>query len=99
MRLFPDARREPGSFWHNHSLSIVLISFLLIQSLAFWFLRIATWTTEQERFSESTALWPGFWQTYWAEWMVSVLADTYGAVLLVLASKWFYERGSAESNG
>lgn len=29
---------------------------------------------------------------------LSIVADTYGALLLVLASKFFYEQGSAESN-
>ncbi len=28
-----------------------------------------------------------------------VLADTYGALLLVLLTKWFYEQGSGESGG
>ena len=44
-------------------------------------------------------LWPSYWLHYTAEWFVSVLADTYGAFILVLFSKWFFEKGSGESQG
>lgn len=37
------------------------------------------------------------WFTY--EMFVSIIADTYGALLLVLFAKWFYEEGSPESEG
>jgi hypothetical protein len=31
------------------------------------------------------------------EYQVSLVADTYGVILVVLLTKWLYERGSAES--
>jgi hypothetical protein len=81
----------------RHSLSLVLVVILLAQSVAFHFAEVPDWTSEQLAHGEPTALWPDYWLHYTAEWFVSVLADTYGALLLVLLTKWFYEEGSEES--
>lgn len=53
---------------------------------------------EQRSLGLSPALWPGYWWHFTTEMLASVLADTYGALLLVLLTKWFYEAGSSESN-
>ena len=92
-------RKFHGSWVRNHSLSIVLIILLIVQSLVFHFTEMPDWVSEQQAHGEPTALWPAYWLHYTAEWSVSVLADTYGALLLVLLTKWFFEQGSAESEG
>lgn len=90
---------DPDAGWfRRHSLSIVLWAFLIVQSVVFHFTRLPEWVSEQAAHGESAALWPGYWLHYSSEWFVSVLADTYGALLLVLLTKWFYEEGSAESS-
>lgn len=81
----------------RHSLSIVLWIILVVQSIVFHFTRLPEWVGEQTAHGESTALWPQYWLHYSSEWFVSVLADTYGALLLVVLTKWLYEQGSAES--
>ena len=92
--------RIKGTTWfHRHSLSLVLTALLVVQSVIFHFTRLPDWVSEQQAHGEPTALWPAYWLHYTAEWFVSVLADTYGALLLVLFTKWFFEQGSAESQG
>jgi hypothetical protein len=88
-----------GSWFREHSLSIVLAALLIVQSMVFHFTELPDWVSEQQAHGSSSALWPAYWQHYTAEWFVSVLADTYGALLLVLLTKWFFEQGSAESKG
>lgn len=102
MSVFPRAGRrwsEHESWWLRHSLSLVLVVILVAQSVAFHFTELPDWTGEQRAHGEPTALWPAYWLHYMAEWFVSVLADTYGALLLVVLTKWFYEQGSDESKG
>jgi hypothetical protein len=82
------------TWWREHSLSLVLIAIFLGQSIFYWFTGLADWRREYPNGS----LWPGYLTHYFSEMTVSILADTYGAVLLVLFTKWFWERGSAESN-
>lgn len=38
-----------------------------------------------------------FWVWWSWEYNISIVADTYGVLLIVLLSKWFKEVGSAES--
>jgi hypothetical protein len=95
--LFP--RREPtGSFWRDHSLSLVVGGILLAQTVWVMLNGHATWVADQTAHRQPAAGWPlDFWQWLGFEYVNSLVADTYGAALLILASKWFYERGSAES--
>lgn len=100
MSVFPSKGRrwaDHDNWILRHSLSLVLIALLVTQSVVFHFTSLPDWTAEQSAHGDSTRLWPGYWQHYWAEWFVSILADTYGALLLVVLTKWFYESGSAES--
>lgn len=92
-------RFQDKGWFARHSLSIVLIVFLVVQSVVFHYTRLPEWVSEQAAHGEGTGLWPNYWLHYWSEWFVSILADTYGALLLVVLTKWFYEQGSAESNG
>ena len=82
----------------GHSLSIALVVVLILQSWAFYKLRLPEWVADQRDHGiKSPKIWPDFWAHYWGEYMVSILADTYGALILVLFSKWFFEKGSMES--
>lgn len=99
-KLWPSTEREfpDGTPWYReHSLSIFLVTILLVQTVAYWFSELPNWRETQQALELPTALWPGYVLHFVAEYLVSILADTYGALLLVLASKWFFERGSAES--
>lgn len=101
MAFFPSGAHrlsQSENWWVRHSLSLILVAILIAQSLAFHFTELPSWTGEQTAHGETTALWPNYWLHYSAEWFVSVLADTYGALLLVVLTKWFYEEGSAESD-
>ena len=97
--IFTGEPKFKGSWVRDHSLSLVLAAILVVQSVVFHFTEVPDWVSEQQAHGENTALWPSYWLHYSAEWFVSVLADTYGALLLVLFSKWFFEKGSAESEG
>ncbi len=88
---------DSEKWWFRHSLSLILVALLVIQTVVFHFTELPDWTAQQQAHGDSTALWPAYWLHFTAEWFVSVLADTYGALLLVLLTKWFYEEGSAES--
>jgi hypothetical protein len=83
--MFPE--RE-AKFW-KHSLSIVLGIILVAQTV------YSLWTGWQVYGAEdlSTPFW--IWWSW--EYVVSVVADTYGVLLVVLLTKWFYEQGSSES--
>jgi len=87
--IFGGRPRFHGSWAHEHSLSIVLAALLVVQSLVFHFTELPDWVGDQQAHGDPTALWPAYWLHYTAEWFVSVLADTYGALLLVLFTKWF----------
>ncbi|HEX9889727.1 MAG TPA: hypothetical protein VGA69_09635 [Nitriliruptorales bacterium] len=102
MAFFPSGSHRwsrSESWWGRHSLSIVLLVILIVQSVAFHLTEVPDWASDQQSHGDPTALWPAYWLHYPAEWFVSVLADTYGALLLVVLTKWFYEEGSAESAG
>jgi hypothetical protein len=46
---------------------------------------------QRDHGSEATG-WPGDFWLWWSwEYNVSIVADTYGVILIVLLSKWFYE--------
>jgi hypothetical protein len=97
----PQHRRWTSAdpWYKRHGLSLVLGSILIVQSVAYWFTRYPSWVDEERRHGvTSPAVWPDFVLHYSSEYLVSILADTYGAVLLVVFTKWFYETGSKESN-
>ncbi len=75
----------------EHSLSIVLISILIAQTVTFF---LSTYP------DGNGAIEPGisYWDWALGEYMLSTLADTYGMVLIVLLSKYFWERGSKEGS-
>ena len=96
--LFPSARREKTGDWlKDHSLSLFLAGLLVLQSIAYWFSELPDWRETQRALGLAANIWPSYTLHFVAEYLVSIVADTYGAVLLVLASKWFFEKGSSES--
>lgn len=97
--LFRGQRRFQDKGWFGrHSLSIVLWVMMIGQTA------FAVWTGAFV-FSREQPLGKGiptFSHEFWAWWAwefnVSLVADTFGVLLIVLLSKWLYEEGSAESN-
>lgn len=95
--LFP--RRDPTGNWiKDHSLSLVIAAILAVQfAIAIW-TGFNEWSSQQADHSGQASFSdPEFWIFLAYETNMSTLADTYGVLLIVLLSKWFYERGSAES--
>ena len=97
--VFSGRPRFTGGFVRRHSLSMALIALLVVQSVAYHLTEMPNWVGNQQTHGQPARLWPDYWRHYSAQWLVSVLADTYGALLLVLFSKWFFEQGSSESEG
>jgi|GEM_PF-2465418 len=93
-RLRGAARR--GTFLERHSLSLVLAAILVAQTVAAIFAGHHIWVGEQE--AHGAPLDAGeFWIWWFWEFNVSLVADTYGVILIVLLSKRLEETGSAES--
>ena len=94
--LFP-TRKPTGSWWRDHSLSLVIGAILVTQTVWVIVTGHAEWLTQQEEHGGAAVGWPWeFWQWWSFEFVNSLVADTYGVLLIVLFTKWFYERGSAE---
>lgn len=84
-----DYKKPTGNWWRDHSLSLVLAAILIAQTV------LAIWLGAQVYQAEDLPV--DFW-VWWAwEYNVSLVADTFGVLLIVLLSKVFRERGSAES--
>ncbi|HAS11590.1 MAG TPA: hypothetical protein DCS55_13920 [Acidimicrobiaceae bacterium] len=88
---------EEHSWVKQHSLSLVLGTLMTVQTI------YAVWAGSYV-FSREQPLGEGiptFGREFWAWWSweynVSLVADTFGVLLIVLLSKWLYEEGSAES--
>jgi len=90
-------RFEGDSFLKKHSLSLALLAVFLVQSIIYWTTGYSDWVSEQQALNQPVNIWPDFVIFYVSEMTVSMVADTYGALLLVLFAKWFYEQGSPES--
>lgn len=67
----------------EHSLSIFLIALTISQTYTTWVLLRPYLKTDKE---------------FWGEWLMSVVADSYGAALLVLAGIIFRERSSSQDS-
>lgn len=88
MALF-DKKKATGKWWIDHSLSIALVIILLVWMAVSMIAGYRQWAAEDVQIE--------FWVWYVYEWFMSTLADVFGVLLIVLLSKWFFERGSAES--
>lgn len=81
----------------RHSLSIVLVVLMTAQTaLALW--SGAFVFTREQPLGKGIPNWSHeFWGWWIWEYNVSLVADTFGVLLIVLLSKWLYEEGSSES--
>jgi hypothetical protein len=91
--------KSEGSFWQKHSLSIALISIMTIQTALSLIFGYQVWLGDQENWGLPTSDTGQFfiWWTY--EYQTSLVADVFGAILLVLLTKRLRESGSAEDKG
>lgn len=90
-------RRSWPEFLREHSLTIVLVLLLIGQLAAYWFQGLSEWQSDQAAHNQPAIIWPDYVTHYMSEVWVSILADTYGALIIVFLTKYFYERRSAES--
>jgi len=88
--------RRSGSFWQRHSLSLVLASILLVQTAAAIAAGHHVWVGEQRAHGQPLEA-AEFWIWWFWEYNLSIVADTYGVILIVLLSKRLVEEDSAES--
>lgn len=98
--LFPHKERT-GVWWKDHSLSLILVGLLVIQTVhAIWAGHIV-WLSDQQGHEQpiQNAWGSDFWIWWSYEYNVSLVADTFGVLLIVILTKWFYERGSSEGGG
>lgn len=101
MKMFTGQRKwqDEESHWvKRHSLSLVLIVLLVLQTVHAIVAGIYVWNREQPLGDGIAALGREFWIWWSWEYNVSLVADTFGVLLIVVLSKWLYEEGSAESD-
>lgn len=88
----------PEHHWiKRHSLSIVLAVLLTMQTVYAVVAGVYVWDREQPLGEGLASLGTEFWIWWSWEYNVSLVADTFGVLLIVMLSKWLYESGSAES--
>lgn len=90
MRTYYEGANTTGTFWQKHSLSIVLAALLIVQTLYALWSGYVVW--QADPVSE-------FWIWWSWEYNISIVADTFGVILIVLLSKRLREVGSAEDKG
>lgn len=84
-------------WWRQHSLGTVLVA-VFLGFTATAFLTGHHVYVEDQAAHHQPADWAGFWWWISFEYSMSLVADVFGACLLVLGSKWWREVGSAESD-
>lgn len=90
--------KNDKSWFKRHSLSIALVTLLIVQAIVVLVTGYPQFASDAQTHGDTVQIGAFLiWFTY--EMFVSVIADTYGALLLVLFAKWFYEEGSPESEG
>lgn len=100
MKMFTGRRKwqDEDSHWiKRHSLSLVLTALLIVQTAHAIFAGVYVWNREQPLGEGVAALGTEFWVWWSWEYNISLVADTFGVLLIVVLSKWLYEQGSAES--
>ena len=84
------------NWFKRHSLSLALVAVFMVQALIVLVTGYPEYAAEAAAHNEEVkTLDFTIWFVY--EMTVSIIADTYGALLLVMFAKWFYEEGSPES--
>ena len=90
-------KRKTGSWFWRHSLSIVLATLLILQTAHALWAGHYVWLTDQRDHGSKVTGWPSDFWIWWSwEYNVSLVADTFGVILIVLLTKWLYEEGSDE---
>lgn len=96
MALFP-SKAKGGTWFSRHSLSIVLLTLMTVQTAYALWAGHHVWLSESRTHGENAAGWPKDFWIWWSwEYNVSLVADTFGVLLIVLLTKWLYEEGSDE---
>jgi hypothetical protein len=100
MKMFTGRQKWQGEahpWFKRHSLSLVLTALLVAQTVLAIFSGVYVWNREQPLGDGIAALGPEFWIWWTWEYNISLVADTFGVLLIVVLSKWLYEQGSAEN--
>ena len=84
------------SFVQRHSLTLVLAAILLVQTVVSLYTGRHVFLVEAEALGTDSS-WSEFWIWFVWEYNLTLLADTFGVILIVLLSKRLVETGSAES--
>lgn len=94
--LFPAKRKEGNWLW-QHSLGLTLTVLLTLQTAHAIWAGHHVWVQESRTHGDKASGWPvDFWIWWSWEYNVSLVADTFGVLLIVMLSKWLYEKGSSE---
>lgn len=100
MRMFHGRRRwqHPEDPWiKRHSLSLVIAALLAVQTAYAIVSATYVWNREHPLGDGLRAFGRDFWIWWSWEYDISIVADTYGVLLIVVLSKWLYEEGSSEN--
>ena len=84
-------------FWQDHSLGITLSVIFVIQLIGSAGLGWLNFVSDQQAHDEPVEM-SGYWIWFGQAMLISLIADTYGALLLVFFTKWFREKYSSESS-
>ncbi|MEX1004681.1 MAG: hypothetical protein WD990_08405 [Acidimicrobiia bacterium] len=92
-----EKKQGTGVWWRDHSLSLVIAAILFVQTV-YAVIAGSYVFAREEPLGSDVGTWSGGYWVWWSwEYMISLVADTYGVLLIVLLSKWFREVGSAEN--
>jgi hypothetical protein len=100
MKMFTGRQKWQDAEHHwikRHSLSLVLTALLIVQTVHAIVAGVYVWNREQPLGDGIPAFGSEFWIWWSWEYNVSLVADTFGVLLIVVLSKWLYEEGSAEN--
>lgn len=84
-------------FWEDHSLGIILTAIFAAQLIASAALGWLNYVSDSEAHKQPVEM-AGYWVWFGQAMLISLIADTYGALILVFGTKWWREKYSAESN-
>lgn len=85
-------------WYRRHSLSLVVVATTVVLFLGYVVSQWPDYQQTQQHMHESAAFWSLAYLNYCvAQWLINASAEGWGAVLILLFSKWFLEAGSTES--
>ena len=101
MGIFEGRRKWQGEEHHwikQHSLSVVLAVIMIAQTVYAVWAGAYVFSREQPLGEGIPTMGREFWAWWSWEYNISLVADTYGVLLIVILTKWLYEQDSAESD-